>query len=139
MVRSSVIRSLCFLFIVVLASNICAEPIKYIIVFNDGTEGSYIILNNDAISKRIEIKSEANGIEFWMSIYRIRAIIEKESQIDVTNQFITERTYLQSEVQQEKDLQQKDDKKSGYKIALVIIGSAAVIGMIAAMQRNHHH
>ena len=77
-----------FILILFYFSLVFGGDLKYSIILNDNTEKIAKILHNDSITKRLQIQTENDIRKEWISYHRIQAIIELESQKDMTDQFI---------------------------------------------------
>lgn len=82
-------KSILIIFLIfVHMSVVWADAPKYLIVFSDGSEDIYYIVNNDPFSKRLQIQRENDVKQKWISYYRISRIVDSRSQKDVTEKFI---------------------------------------------------
>lgn len=76
------------LFILIHVTTVLAEAPKYLVVFGDNAEAICYIVNNDPISKRLQLQYENDVKRWWISYFQIRTIVEYGSQKDVTDEFI---------------------------------------------------
>lgn len=118
-----------FIIILVLVQTVTlwADAPKYLIMFADGTEAVCYILNNDSISKRLNLQYENDVRRWWVSYYQIRSIVDAQSQKNVTGEFIQLSSMADSTVQKE------TEKSDGFFRNMMLITAAVIIIMLLGM------
>jgi len=110
------------------ASTLLADAPKYLILFNSGNQSVCYIINNDSVSKRLEIQYENSVQKVWVSYFQIKAIIDPISNRDVTDQFI-----LSSTIDTSPRQQIKREMSSGEIIFISIAGTIMALLVLGAL------
>lgn len=116
--------------ILIHATTVLADAPKYLIVFSDRTEAVCYILNNDTISKRLNLQYENDVRRRWVSYYQIQAIIEYKSQKDVTDEFIQISPIIQPTPSMQRE---KAEMSPGGIVLLAIAGTVMFLLLLSAL------
>ncbi len=116
-----------------------ASPKQYQIILNDGTEILCAIITNDPQGRRLQFQEQDKPELVWLSYYKIKAIVEESTQLDVTGQFVN--TPPLSTIPREQPAPQSEPAPvvvnkgmgSGAVIAVSILGTIVALVIIGAL------
>ena len=122
--------------LVCFVSTAIAKDTVYILMMVDNTEIKCNIIENDFPMKRLRILNVETQEEQWVSTLRIKAVIDQESQIDVTKSIISEEALQQEplpQAQQPQPAKQDKGMGAGATIAIAILGTIAALVLLGAI------
>ena len=134
--RSLIKFTIFSLALVCFVSTAIAKDTVYHLMMVDDTEIKCNILENDVPTKRLRILNIETQEEQWVSTLRIIAIIDQESQIDVTRSIIAGEALQQEplpQAQQPQPAKQDKGMGAGATITIAILGTIAALVLLGAI------